>query len=150
MHAIYGASEYKNRLELTPANVLGRALQFRRYRMKNPVSITFIAAYVKCCSLENTCLDSDTPARYFEPETAIKTEFDGADDADDEMQQIELPADDENADIHVVNLEHQEESGADLVRVQKALLSAGLPSDATARTTRTIPFRITFDCDCRH
>ncbi|KAL2629371.1 hypothetical protein R1flu_014057 [Riccia fluitans] len=41
MHSIYGASEYKHKLELTPANILGRALQFRKYRVKNPVSITF-------------------------------------------------------------------------------------------------------------
>ncbi|KAL2643883.1 hypothetical protein R1flu_011470 [Riccia fluitans] len=41
MHSIYGALEYKHKLELTPANILGRALQFRKYRVKNPVSITF-------------------------------------------------------------------------------------------------------------
>ncbi|KAL2608697.1 hypothetical protein R1flu_027270 [Riccia fluitans] len=41
MHNIYGASEYKHKLELTPANILGRALQFRKYRVKNPMSITF-------------------------------------------------------------------------------------------------------------
>ncbi|KAL2613580.1 hypothetical protein R1flu_025272 [Riccia fluitans] len=41
MHSIYGVSEYKHKLELTPANILGRALQFRKYRVKNPVSITF-------------------------------------------------------------------------------------------------------------
>ncbi|KAL2649541.1 hypothetical protein R1flu_017669 [Riccia fluitans] len=41
MHSIYGASEYKHKLELTPANILGRALQFRKYRVKNSLSITF-------------------------------------------------------------------------------------------------------------
>ncbi|KAL2621187.1 hypothetical protein R1flu_001392 [Riccia fluitans] len=41
MHNIYGASEYKHKLELTLANILGRALQFRKYRVKNPLSITF-------------------------------------------------------------------------------------------------------------
>ncbi|KAL2622157.1 hypothetical protein R1flu_002362 [Riccia fluitans] len=41
MHSIYGASEYKHKLELTPANILGRALQFCKYRVKNPLSITF-------------------------------------------------------------------------------------------------------------
>ncbi|KAL2629692.1 hypothetical protein R1flu_014378 [Riccia fluitans] len=41
MHSIYGASEYKHKLELTPANILGKALQFRKYRVKNPLSITF-------------------------------------------------------------------------------------------------------------
>ncbi|KAL2644058.1 hypothetical protein R1flu_011645 [Riccia fluitans] len=41
IYSIYGASEYKHKLELTPANILGRALQFRKYRVKNPLSITF-------------------------------------------------------------------------------------------------------------
>ncbi|KAL2609818.1 hypothetical protein R1flu_028391 [Riccia fluitans] len=41
MHSIYGASEYKHKLELTLANILGRALQFRKYQVKNPLSITF-------------------------------------------------------------------------------------------------------------
>ncbi|KAL2649806.1 hypothetical protein R1flu_017934 [Riccia fluitans] len=41
MHSIYGASEYKHKLELTPSNILGRALQFQKYRVKNPLSITF-------------------------------------------------------------------------------------------------------------
>ncbi|KAL2629868.1 hypothetical protein R1flu_014554 [Riccia fluitans] len=41
MHNIYGASEYKRKLELTPANILGRALQFRKYRVKNPLLIMF-------------------------------------------------------------------------------------------------------------
>ncbi|KAL2633442.1 hypothetical protein R1flu_004921 [Riccia fluitans] len=41
MHSIYGASEYKHKLELTPANILDRALQFRKYGVKNPLSITF-------------------------------------------------------------------------------------------------------------
>ncbi|KAL2644354.1 hypothetical protein R1flu_011941 [Riccia fluitans] len=41
MHSIYGALEYKHKLELTPANILGRALQFRKYQVKNPLSITF-------------------------------------------------------------------------------------------------------------
>ncbi|KAL2634025.1 hypothetical protein R1flu_005504 [Riccia fluitans] len=43
IHSIYGASEYKHRVELTPANILGRALQFWKYNIKNPVSITFRA-----------------------------------------------------------------------------------------------------------
>ncbi|KAL3692200.1 hypothetical protein R1sor_005851 [Riccia sorocarpa] len=32
MHAIHGASEFKNRVQLTPTNVLARALQFRKYQ----------------------------------------------------------------------------------------------------------------------
>ncbi|KAL3677395.1 hypothetical protein R1sor_027343 [Riccia sorocarpa] len=40
-HMVFGASGYKNRLELTPQNLLCRALQFRRYRSKNPVTISF-------------------------------------------------------------------------------------------------------------
>ncbi|KAL3682667.1 hypothetical protein R1sor_000689 [Riccia sorocarpa] len=40
-HFIYGASVYKNRLELTPNNILGRALQYRKYRARNPLSISF-------------------------------------------------------------------------------------------------------------
>ncbi|KAL3701017.1 hypothetical protein R1sor_019039 [Riccia sorocarpa] len=40
-HIRFGVSGYKNRLELTPQNVLGRALQYRRYRSKNPVTISF-------------------------------------------------------------------------------------------------------------
>ncbi|KAL3691157.1 hypothetical protein R1sor_004808 [Riccia sorocarpa] len=40
-HFIYGVSVYKNRLELTPMNILGRALQYRKYRVKNPVSLSF-------------------------------------------------------------------------------------------------------------
>ncbi|KAL3687646.1 hypothetical protein R1sor_013955 [Riccia sorocarpa] len=129
MHAIYGASEYKNRLELTPANVLGRVLQFRRYRVKNPGQTYLESMYestiVKVADCRNIFFGIDTSARYFEAETAIKTELDGADDADDEMHQNELLADDDNADMPVVNLERQEENGADLERVQEALLSAG-------------------------
>ncbi|KAL3699087.1 hypothetical protein R1sor_017109 [Riccia sorocarpa] len=41
MHGIYGASEFKNRLQLTPMNILTRALQYRKYRAKGPVSTTF-------------------------------------------------------------------------------------------------------------
>ncbi|KAL3690310.1 hypothetical protein R1sor_016619 [Riccia sorocarpa] len=41
MHGIYGASEFKNRLQLTPMNVLTCALQFRKYRAKSPVSTSF-------------------------------------------------------------------------------------------------------------
>ncbi|KAL3692623.1 hypothetical protein R1sor_006274 [Riccia sorocarpa] len=41
MHSIHGASEFKNRVQLTPTNVLAMALQFRKYRVKNPVSVTF-------------------------------------------------------------------------------------------------------------
>ncbi|KAL2622069.1 hypothetical protein R1flu_002274 [Riccia fluitans] len=41
MHSIYRALEYKHKLELTPANILGRALQFCKYRVKNPLSIMF-------------------------------------------------------------------------------------------------------------
>ncbi|KAL2621264.1 hypothetical protein R1flu_001469 [Riccia fluitans] len=39
IHNIYGTSEYKHRVELTPANILGRALQFQKYNVKNLVSI---------------------------------------------------------------------------------------------------------------
>ncbi|KAL3685959.1 hypothetical protein R1sor_003981 [Riccia sorocarpa] len=41
MHWIHGASEIKNRLQLTPKNVLTRALQFRKYRAKSPIATTF-------------------------------------------------------------------------------------------------------------
>ncbi|KAL3680189.1 hypothetical protein R1sor_023145 [Riccia sorocarpa] len=41
MHWIHGASEIKNRLQLTPQNVLTRVLQFRKYRARSPVSTTF-------------------------------------------------------------------------------------------------------------
>ncbi|KAL3683672.1 hypothetical protein R1sor_001694 [Riccia sorocarpa] len=41
-HVIYEAIEYKNRLEITPNNVLARALQFRKYRAHSPVSISFV------------------------------------------------------------------------------------------------------------
>ncbi|KAL3689557.1 hypothetical protein R1sor_015866 [Riccia sorocarpa] len=41
MHWIHGASEIKNRLQLTPQNVLTRALQFRKYRARSSVSTTF-------------------------------------------------------------------------------------------------------------
>ncbi|KAL2622595.1 hypothetical protein R1flu_002800 [Riccia fluitans] len=41
IHSIYGTSKYKHRVELTPANILGRALQFHKYNAKNPLSITF-------------------------------------------------------------------------------------------------------------
>ncbi|KAL3681825.1 hypothetical protein R1sor_024781 [Riccia sorocarpa] len=40
-HAVLGASCYKNRVELTPQNILGRALQFRRFRCKHPVTVNF-------------------------------------------------------------------------------------------------------------
>ncbi|KAL3695828.1 hypothetical protein R1sor_009904 [Riccia sorocarpa] len=40
-HILFGASGYKNRLELSLHNLLGRALQFRRYRCKNPLSLSF-------------------------------------------------------------------------------------------------------------
>ncbi|KAL3691406.1 hypothetical protein R1sor_005057 [Riccia sorocarpa] len=171
VHAIYGASEYKNRLELTPVNVLGRALQFRRYRVKNPVTITCIRCVremfysghympgfrwltsakvsplraeriwractnpqsVEVADCRNILFGIDTPARYFEPETAIKTEFDTDADLDDEMHENELPADDDDTDINVVNLERQEESGVDLERVQEALLSAGFAVDRNGK-----------------
>ncbi|KAL3677517.1 hypothetical protein R1sor_027465 [Riccia sorocarpa] len=41
VHFIYGASEYKNKVQLTPANVLLCALQYRRYRTKSPISVSF-------------------------------------------------------------------------------------------------------------
>ncbi|KAL3693052.1 hypothetical protein R1sor_006703 [Riccia sorocarpa] len=41
VHFIYGVSEYKNKVQLTPANVLLRALQYRRYRTKSPISVSF-------------------------------------------------------------------------------------------------------------
>ncbi|KAL3695210.1 hypothetical protein R1sor_009286 [Riccia sorocarpa] len=41
MHWIHGASEIKNGLQLTPQNVLNRALQFRKYRDKSPISTMF-------------------------------------------------------------------------------------------------------------
>ncbi|KAL3695614.1 hypothetical protein R1sor_009690 [Riccia sorocarpa] len=40
-YVIHGACAYKNRVELNPTNILNRALQFRRYRSKNPVSLSF-------------------------------------------------------------------------------------------------------------
>ncbi|KAL3694993.1 hypothetical protein R1sor_008644 [Riccia sorocarpa] len=40
-YVIHGACAYKNRVELHPTNILNRAMQFRRYRCKNPVSISF-------------------------------------------------------------------------------------------------------------
>ncbi|KAL3674997.1 hypothetical protein R1sor_024945 [Riccia sorocarpa] len=40
-YLIFGACNYKNRVELTPYNLLSRAMQYRRYRAKNPLSITF-------------------------------------------------------------------------------------------------------------
>ncbi|KAL3692535.1 hypothetical protein R1sor_006186 [Riccia sorocarpa] len=164
MHAIYGASEYKNRLELTPANVLGHALQFRRYRAKNPVSITFIRCLremlysgqymsgfrwlksskvsplraeriwracttpesVEVANVRNIFFGIDTPARYFKTQTAIKTEYDESDDAA-EKEASDLPVDDDETEqeIPIVNLERTQESGADLDRVQEALLNAG-------------------------
>ncbi|KAL3680002.1 hypothetical protein R1sor_022958 [Riccia sorocarpa] len=142
MHAIYGASEYKNRLELTPANVLGRALQFRRWLTSAKVSPLKAERIWRACTnpqsvevayCRNILFGIDTPARYFEPETAIKTEFDTDADLDDEMHENKLTADDDDTDINVVNLERQEESGADLERVQEALLSAGFAGDRNGK-----------------
>ncbi|KAL3691047.1 hypothetical protein R1sor_004698 [Riccia sorocarpa] len=51
MHSIYGASAIKNRLQLTPTNILTRALQFRKYRAKSPISTTFrkcIREMIRC------------------------------------------------------------------------------------------------------
>ncbi|KAL3692788.1 hypothetical protein R1sor_006439 [Riccia sorocarpa] len=41
VHFIYGASKYKNKVQLTPTNVLARALQYRKYRTKSPISVSF-------------------------------------------------------------------------------------------------------------
>ncbi|KAL3693156.1 hypothetical protein R1sor_006807 [Riccia sorocarpa] len=40
-YLIFGACNFKNRVELSPYNLLIRAMQYRRYRAKNPLSITF-------------------------------------------------------------------------------------------------------------
>ncbi|KAL3689462.1 hypothetical protein R1sor_015771 [Riccia sorocarpa] len=40
-YLIFGACNYKNRVELSPYNLLTRAMQFRRYRARNPLSISF-------------------------------------------------------------------------------------------------------------
>ncbi|KAL3697699.1 hypothetical protein R1sor_011775 [Riccia sorocarpa] len=50
-HFIYGATEYKNCLELMPSNILGRALQFRKYRARSPLSISFRACLRQMVSI---------------------------------------------------------------------------------------------------
>ncbi|KAL3691039.1 hypothetical protein R1sor_004690 [Riccia sorocarpa] len=40
-YLIFGACNYKNRVELSPYNLLSRAMQFWRYRARNPLSISF-------------------------------------------------------------------------------------------------------------
>ncbi|KAL3680630.1 hypothetical protein R1sor_023586 [Riccia sorocarpa] len=40
-YLIFGACNFKNRVELSPYNLLSRAMQYRRYRAKNPLPITF-------------------------------------------------------------------------------------------------------------
>ncbi|KAL3691874.1 hypothetical protein R1sor_005525 [Riccia sorocarpa] len=41
IHVIYGSSVYKNRVEITPNNILGRVLQFRKYRARHPLTLSF-------------------------------------------------------------------------------------------------------------
>ncbi|KAL3700532.1 hypothetical protein R1sor_018554 [Riccia sorocarpa] len=41
MHIIYGSSVYKNRVEITPSNILGRALQYRKYNARHPLTVSF-------------------------------------------------------------------------------------------------------------
>ncbi|KAL3684031.1 hypothetical protein R1sor_002053 [Riccia sorocarpa] len=162
MHAIYGASEYKNRLELNSANVLGRALQFRKYRVKNPTSITFrrcvremfysghyMPAFrwltnakisrlraeriwrvcttpqsIEMPDVDHILFGIETPARYFEEPRTVKEESEES-EPPTEVKEDALPDEDENTPIPVVNLERPEGSGADLERVQEALLHAG-------------------------
>ncbi|KAL3690356.1 hypothetical protein R1sor_016665 [Riccia sorocarpa] len=180
MHAIYGASEYKNRLELNPANVLCRALQYRKYRVKNPTSITFRRCVremfysgqympsfrwltsakisslraeriwrvcttpqaVEMPDVDHILYGIETTARYFEPPIAVKAESDHSDlptEADDEA----LPAVHEDAPIPVINLEPKEGCGADLDRVQEALLAAGFAverkTNKEMETSRLLP-----------
>ncbi|KAL2609339.1 hypothetical protein R1flu_027912 [Riccia fluitans] len=133
MHSIYRASEYKHKLELTPANILDRALQFQKYRVKNPLSITFkrcIAEMLRSGQYISAFrwLTSAKISRYFETEEKNTTA-----ESDDlnVHEESELPAqsragDDEDAStIPLVELDKPLNSGADLHRVREALLQAG-------------------------
>ncbi|KAL2607409.1 hypothetical protein R1flu_025982 [Riccia fluitans] len=116
MHSIYGASEYKHKLELTPANILGRALQFRKYRVKNPLSITF-----------RRCIAEMLRSGTLKPKKRRRLQKDDA----NIHEESELPGqsragDDEDAStIPLVELDKPVNSGADLQRVREALLQAG-------------------------
>ncbi|KAL3688635.1 hypothetical protein R1sor_014944 [Riccia sorocarpa] len=79
---------------------------------------------VEVADVRNIFFGIDTPARYFKTNTVIKTKFDESEEAA-EVEDTDLPAEDEEAEIPVVNLERKEESGADLERVQEALLNVG-------------------------
>ncbi|KAL3689945.1 hypothetical protein R1sor_016254 [Riccia sorocarpa] len=140
MHAIYGASEYKNRLELSPANILGRALQFRRAERLWRACTT--PESVEVPDVENIIFGIDTPARYFEANKTTKLEADESDPLS-EIEESELPADDPNVDIPVVELERTADSGADLDRVQEALLEAGFAvgqkTNEEQRTSADLP-----------
>ncbi|KAL3691350.1 hypothetical protein R1sor_005001 [Riccia sorocarpa] len=146
----------------TPANVLLRALQFRKYRVKNPKSITFrrcvremfysghyMPAFrwltnskisrlraeriwrvcttpqsIEMPDVDHILFEIETPARYFEEPRTVKEESEES-EPPAEVQEDPLPDEDENTPIPVVNLERPEGSGADLERVQEALLHAG-------------------------
>ncbi|KAL3698956.1 hypothetical protein R1sor_016978 [Riccia sorocarpa] len=65
-----------------------------------------------------------TPVRYFEEPRTVKEEREES-EPPAEVQEDALPDEDENTPIPVINLERPEGSGADLERVQEALLHAG-------------------------
>ncbi|KAL3678752.1 hypothetical protein R1sor_021708 [Riccia sorocarpa] len=119
MHAIYGASEYKNRLELNPANS------------------------VELADVDNILFGIDTHARYFEAPTTVKLENDEEDDPPPEEDDIPLPTEDEATPIPIVNLERTKGSGADLDRVQEALLGAsfdvGRKTNEEMETSKLLP-----------
>ncbi|KAL2649331.1 hypothetical protein R1flu_017459 [Riccia fluitans] len=50
-HIIYDTSKYKNKVELTPTNVVARAIQYRKYFCKNPILFSFQACIRQMVSL---------------------------------------------------------------------------------------------------
>ncbi|KAL3677396.1 hypothetical protein R1sor_027344 [Riccia sorocarpa] len=81
-HMVFGASGYKNRLELTPQNLLCRALQFRRYRSKNPVTISFRhfqPEAVSMADVDHIFFNFQQTARYYEGRRLQSGEELGAD-----------------------------------------------------------------------
>ncbi|KAL2612425.1 hypothetical protein R1flu_024117 [Riccia fluitans] len=66
MHSIYRASEYKHKLELTPANIIGKALQFCKLRAERIWRAYTSPEFVEVPDVEAMFFGVETTTRYFE------------------------------------------------------------------------------------
>ncbi|KAL3691542.1 hypothetical protein R1sor_005193 [Riccia sorocarpa] len=112
-----------------------RTRQTQQPTANAPAPRTTAPKSIEMADVDNILFGIDTPARYFEAPIPVKEESDEEEQLPAEVEEVAFPMDDETAAIPVINLQRNEGSGADLDRVQDALLSAGfaVPAKPTRR-----------------